>query len=229
MPDSPAATASTVLFGSLDAGRSVYVSSGFKRALSGDLDRSGFIVLGESGAGRDSYISACPCTGRVTVQTARSFLSVGHQSILEGNVATVLLGLEIADRTLSPSDPFDHQKRTRWGPRVQVEWWSQSHPDWLSTATVIASLPRREIWGRASIGWRPASMATEPLGFGLDGVHIGPEIATSVQQTYSEARIGLHVTGVRLGPGVISLSGGWRTDSDGQSGAYSALTAYWRY
>ena len=35
----------TVLFGSLDVGRSIFVSGGVKRTLTGPLDRSGFVAI----------------------------------------------------------------------------------------------------------------------------------------------------------------------------------------
>ena len=41
----------TVLFGSIDGGRSVFVSGGSKQALSGSLDRTGFVAMETAGSG----------------------------------------------------------------------------------------------------------------------------------------------------------------------------------
>lgn len=41
----------TVLFGSIDGGRSVFVSAGSKQALSGSLDRTGFVAMETAGSG----------------------------------------------------------------------------------------------------------------------------------------------------------------------------------
>src|SRR5829696_9240444 len=47
----PARELNTVLFGSLDGGRSAFLSAGLKRALAGSLDRDGFIAMGGMGFG----------------------------------------------------------------------------------------------------------------------------------------------------------------------------------
>src|SRR3712207_4636124 len=41
----------TVLFGSLDGGRSVFANAGVKRTLTGPVDRNGFLVMGGAGFG----------------------------------------------------------------------------------------------------------------------------------------------------------------------------------
>jgi hypothetical protein len=93
--------ARTVLFGSLDVGRSVFVSAGRKRALFGPLDESGpvFLLLTASGRKRerDSVL------GSMTVrQAADASAMLGYQWVFGRTFATAALGPELdakRDRT----------------------------------------------------------------------------------------------------------------------------------
>lgn len=223
----PASALSTVLFSSLDAGRSTFVSAGFKRALGGDLDRPGFVLLGGSGGGLDHYPSSYPGLGQVEVRSARGYLSIGFQEIAYDTVSAILIGAEAADRRLAPDDPYDRERRTRFGPRLQAEIWSRAIPGAVAQLVVIASLPRREVWARASYGWRVPG--GETLGAAFADLHIEPEIAGSVQSRYSEGRIGLRMGELRVADVRLSVSAGGRSDSDGKRGGYATLTAHWRY
>src|SRR5829696_4033069 len=73
----PARELNTVLFGSLDGGRSAFLSAGLKRALAGSLDRDGFIAMGGMGIG------GAPVSGRFDAAdfrpTAQAHAMLGYQ------------------------------------------------------------------------------------------------------------------------------------------------------
>jgi hypothetical protein len=203
----------TVIFGSLDGGRSAFVSAGAKRALSGSLDRDGFIVMGGAGFGgapeRDAF-------GRTEFRpTAQGHAVVGYQWMLPRAAMSALIGSEVDAEAESTTGL--RAARTRLGVRGHAEIWAHPTPETLATATLIAGSARGHLWGRIAGG-----SAFWP------GVYVGPEAAFYARDDYRELRLGAHVTGLTWGRFNFRLSGGLMQSNDDRSGAYFGLSGYVR-
>ncbi len=86
----------TVLFGSLDAGRSSFITLGAKQTWSGPLDRSGFASLATVGYGGDPERTGLE-TGASTVvrPTAQASIMIGYQWALDRIFVAGFIGPEV--------------------------------------------------------------------------------------------------------------------------------------
>lgn len=205
-----------VLFGSLEAGRSVFVSAGSKQAVSGSLDRTGFVVMEATGAGltRESLGGdrSIPVFRHVTQTSAM----VGYQYSANGLYAAFYLGPEVTHEQLTITGQVLRWSKPRTGSRAQVELWAHPVRDGLFTGTLVASTTEASLWGRVSGGWRLWKQA-----------FLGPEAGFYVTDTYREARFGAHLTSLAVGLVHFRVSGGWQVTDDGRRGAPYLGLASW--
>lgn len=204
----------TVLFGSLDSGRSVFASAGVKRALGGSLDRDGFVFLGGVGFGGTPERGASFDAARFR-PAAQAHALLGYQWMLGPVTLAALVGPEVEVEAVAGNAL--HSARTRFGLRGQAELWAHPTPRTLATATVIAGSARGHVWGRMSGGY-----AVRP------GVFLGPEASLFARDGYAEWRLGAHLTGLKWGGSTFRLSGGLGRANDGRTGAYAGLSGYVR-
>lgn len=209
----------TVLFGSLDAGRSVFVSGGAKQTLVGPLDRTGFVAMEATGFGltQERFKS-----GGVSLPAQRMVhqagLLAGYQWALNGLFLAGYAGIEGHREQLVVAERIYRHSQPRFGFRGQVEVWAHPTPWSLVTTTVVAGSTRASFWGRASAGLRVAG-----------SVFLGPEATAYVTPSYRELRLGAHVTGVAIGRVHLRVPGGWMIDDAHTRGSpYGGLTAWIR-
>ncbi|RVU17441.1 cellulose biosynthesis protein BcsS [Methylobacterium oryzihabitans] len=208
------ADARTVLFGSLDAGSSSFVTVGAKHAVD-PVGRDGAVVLGSLGYGGRSEIRGAweGSPKRVRRHTVKASVVGGRQWFADWGVVALFVGPEIdfdqreAAKAVGPSP----------GLRLHGEVWTRPAPTTLLTLTAIAGSARGDVWTRGSFGVRAL------------GAYLGPEIALYADRTgYRKWSLGLHAT-EWTGWGVsLRLSGGWLYEErERRPGAYGALTL-WR-
>lgn len=170
-----------VLFGGVDAGRSVFVSGGAKQSLIGSLDRSGFVFMESSGFGltRERFRpeGADVPVLRFTHQTSAL---TGYQWNGDRIYVSALAGPEIQEQQLAYGGRVYRFSQPRLGGRGQLDLWTNPTQDTLVTGTLIASSTRGSVWGRASTGFRVFEQA-----------FLGPEVTFYVTPTYSEVRYGM--------------------------------------
>lgn len=207
----------TVLFGQIDAGRSVFVSAGSKQTLVGPLDRTGFVVMETSGFGvtreklwRDGFEAEAM---RFTTQTS---VVVGHQWNLNRVFLAAFLGPEVLHEQLTVAGQVYRFSEPRYGAKAQLELWANPTRDTLLTATLVGASANGSLWARGSAGYRV-----------WGGLYAGPEIAAYATRTYQETKLGGHVTGFQFGLLQGRLSGGWMTSDDRRSGSPYLSLAGW--
>lgn len=208
----------TVLFGSLDAGRSVFATAGVKRALTGPLDRSGFVAIETSGMGltRERY-APTPGVGvtRITTETASL---IGYQWAGDGIYASLYAGPELHHEQLTIAAAAQRWSKPRIGLRALGELWANPTRDTLLTATVQAGSTRGSLFGRVSAGYRL-----------WRNLYVGPEATVYVTHTYRETKLGAHVTGLELGILHVRFSGGLQTQDDRRHASpYVGVTSWIR-
>jgi hypothetical protein len=209
----------TVLFGSLDAGRSVFMSGGAKQSLVGSLDRSGFMALEVTGFGltqeRLRTDGGDLPVLRFTHQTA---VTPGYQWNLGALHLGAYAGPELHQEQVTYGGRALRFSKPRLGIRGQVDLWAHPSADTLVTGTLISGSTRASLWGRASAGLRVT-----------DGLFAGPEVTFYVTPTYSEVRWGAHVTGLRLWILTFRASAGWMQDDAHRRGSpYLGLSVWMR-
>lgn len=209
----------TVLFGSLDAGRSVFVSGGAKQSLTGPLDRSGIVMMESTGFGltRERFRpeGADVSVLRFTHQTSAL---AGYQWNGDGLYMAAFAGPEVQQEQLTYGGRVYRFSQPRLGGRGQFDLWARPTPETLVTATLIASSTRTSIWGRVSAGIRLA-----------DKLFVGPEATFYTTPTYTERRWGAHLTGLALSIVTLRLSAGWMEDDSHRRGSpYLGMSAWIR-
>ncbi len=209
----------TVIFGSLDAGRSVFVSGGAKQTVTGPLDRPGFVVMESSGFGltRERIRGE---GGSVAVDRLKHEGAVlaGYQTSLGPVFLSGFVGPEVAQEQLAYDGRLRRVSQPRFGARAQIELWAHPIPELLVTGTVVAGTTHTSVWARGSTGIQVAP-----------GTFLGPEVTVYTTPTYTEKRWGVHVTGFGIGIVTMRLSAGWMTDDAHRTGApYVGLSAWMR-
>ncbi|WP_455977323.1 cellulose biosynthesis protein BcsS [Methylorubrum populi] len=188
----------TVLFGSLDAGASVFSTSGAKIAFD-RFERDGPVALVSAGGGfRLEGGAGAPLRMRTT--TLGAALG-GYQFIRDWGAVTVFAGPEISWEMLA-GPGGEGALPVRMGLRLHGEIWARPSQDTLTTATAIVGSARGDAYARLS--W----------GYSLFGAYLGPEIALYGDRTdYRKWNIGLHATDYTLGGYRLRLSAGCQIET----------------
>ncbi|MDB5512950.1 MAG: hypothetical protein JWR08_2433 [Enterovirga sp.] len=207
----------SLLFASVDAGRSVFASAGSKQTLTGPLDRPGFLITESGGFGmtRERYRSEgtdLPAT-RLTTQSSLLF---GHQWNEPGLFLAALAGPELQHEQLTVANRVYRFSKPRYGLQGQVELWATPSSDTMLTGTVVTRTSRLSVWARGSAGLRVGG-----------GLYAGPEVMTYATDTYRELRVGLHLTGVQVGIVQGRISAGWMMTDDGKPGTTYVGASAW--
>jgi len=187
----------TVLFGSLDAGRSVFVSAGAKQSLTGPLDRPGFLALETSGYGvNPERFRQGPFSLPASRMTQENALLAGFQWTRDVYLA-IFAGPEVSHQQLTVASRVYRWSQPRIGLRGQAELWWNASPDVAVMGSTTGSTARGSLWARAAAGYLVAGAA-----------YLGPELTVYTAPRYLELRYGAHLTGYRLGILNLRLSGG---------------------
>lgn len=207
----------SVLFASVDAGRSAFASAGSKQTLVGPLDRPGFLIMEAGGFGmtRERYrtdVMDLPAT-RLTTQSSLLF---GHQWNGSGLYMAAMAGPELQHEQLTVADRVYRFSKPRYGVQGQVELWANPSNETMLTGTVVARTSRLSIWARSSGGLK--------IGGSL---YAGPEVMTYATDTYHEVRVGVHLTGVQIGIVQGRVSAGWMMTDDGKPGTPYVGASAW--
>lgn len=207
----------TVMFGSLDAGRSTFVSAGVKHTPLGPLDRDGIVIVETNGAGTNRERFRREVNLPAMRLTTQASALVGYQWT-GGIYLAALAGPDVSHEQLSVANRLYRVSQPRAGLRAQFELWANPTPETLVTGTVVVSSVRGSVWARGSAGYRLPG-----------GAYVGPEATLYMTDTYSETRLGVHVTSWRLGLLTLRASGGWMQADDGHRGSpYVGLSGWIR-
>lgn len=202
-----------VIFASMEAGPvSAFASAGFKLALSGPLDASGFRLMGKLGTGHDRRTDAGQ---RREILTPDIMGVAGYEWKLGTTYLALYGGLEadarIAARNLAIDRPL------RLGPRLQADLWSNPTPQTMIQVSANLGGGHFHVWSRAAAGWNI-----------LDQAYLGPEIELYRERHYTKLRYGLHLTGVKILGTQMRISGGWQRAGHRERGVYASLNLHWK-
>jgi hypothetical protein len=207
-----------VPFASVDAGRSTFVSWGLKQALTGPLDREGYVAMETTGLGLTRERGDGPEGPKIVRYKYEASALGGYQFTFHGVFLAAFLGPEVTYEQVTVDGLIAHWSKPRIGARVQGEVWANPTPDTLLTSTLVAGSTRGSVWSRVSAGYRL-----------LGPLFVGPEATVYATETYRELRLGAHVTGASLGLLHLRASAGWQMQEDERRASpYLGLAGYFR-
>lgn len=199
--------ASLLLFGSLEASPTVFVTSGAKFA-PGGTGREGFVALASLGSGWRTETTLT----RRTIGAAAVF---GYQWLRDWGVVAAHAGPEGSVDVLT-CGCGTVMLPPRIGLRLHGEVWARPGDETLLTVTLILGSARMSAWSRLSWGWR------------IWGAYLGPEAAFSLDGTgYRKGQLGLHATDFAVGRFSFRASAGIQVTTERGGGTpYLALTLW---
>ena len=194
-----------------------HVSSGFDAALGSQDEGRGPVFRFTAGSGISRFRIDPALPDRVLEATSTLRAMAGWRHGGWWGSATVFAGIAGEMRRLSPALPDPHIGN-RFGPAVALDAWLTP----LDRVSV-------QVFASYATPFRAASLRLAP-GYDIGrGVHVGPEVAFSAHHDTLRSRLGLHVTGITIGPVGLRLSGGYAADRGGRAGLYGGLSLWRRY
>jgi hypothetical protein len=206
----------SISFVGLDAAfDGVHLSAGFDLSPWRGADDRGFTLRATAGTGLSRFGIDPALPDRVSEAVTSARLLAGWREQGSWGSATFFAGLAMETRRLSPALPDPHLG-TRFGPALLLDAW-------LTPADRVSV----QVHATYATPFNAASLRIAP-GYRLAaGVHVGPEATLSAHHGTLRTRLGIHVTGIAIGPVGLRLSGGYARDRGGSGGVYAGLSL-WR-
>src|SRR3954449_2226532 len=149
-----------------------------------------------------------PGHGRHPARLALAWAGIGGHGVRR---------LDLQDHRFLPNDPNNRLRGTHVGARGGFDIWYEPVRDGMITVSASLSTLGKSYWMRAATGGRL-----------FDMIWLGPEFLASGDDSYTEMRLGGHITSVRFSSYEFSLGAGWAKDNDGRSGAYGRVGVLYR-
>jgi Cellulose biosynthesis protein BcsS len=207
-----------VLFASMEAGpASTFGSAGFKFAIGGPLDASGFRLMGKIGTGLEprQSVTISGTSATSDVMTPEAMAVAGYEWKLGTTYVGLYGGAEVDARLATKSLTID--RKATVGPRLQLDIWSNPSPETLVHYSGNLGGATFHVWSRLALGWRVFDLA-----------FLGPEAEIYREKDYAKTRLGIHLTGLKLFGTEMRLSGGWQRAAKTEKGAYATLGLLWK-
>lgn len=137
---------------------------------------------------------------------------IGWSHVFRNGAFTLAVGANFQNHRVRPSDPNNSVQGSEVGFKVQADVWVNPTPN-----TLIYAL------GSYSTAF-DTYYAIGRWGFDVTGrqVFFGPEVGGLGNDRTDQVRVGAHLTGIRLGPGKLTVSGGWLHERGEGDGGYVA-------
>lgn len=201
----PAPPQRLVLFwGGEGTAGSVGQSAGFKLVPSG-LDGPGFVLMALADAKLDLETvdgASLGAPGRSWPSprgSASGALLAGAQWTAPWGVAMLLAGPQVLREQVRAADASVVWGETEIGAAALAEIWAHPRPGALATGTLVVSSAAQSLWSRAALGIRLDALPALAAVPALANAHAGPEATLYVDPGYAAQRLGLHLTGLKLG------------------------------
>jgi cellulose biosynthesis protein BcsS len=137
---------------------------------------------------------------------------VGWSHVFNNGAITLAIGANYQDHRVRPNDPNNPVRGAEVGFKVQADVWANP-----TARTLVYAL------GSYSTAFNTYYAVGR---FGLDifntQVFFGPEVGALGNHRTDQQRLGAHLTGIKLGPGKVTISGGWMHERGEGDGAYAA-------
>ena len=212
---SPRVTTFLGIEGAFDGG---HFSAGVDATIGSHVDGRGFALRATAGTGLSQFRADPLLPGRIVEVTQTARLLLGWRESGSWGVATLFIGGALESRRLVPALLWDTQTGTRFGPAIALDAW-------LKPMERVAV----HVFADYTTAYHAGTLRVAP-GYDIgDGLFVGPEGTLSFHHGTLRTRLGLHVTGLRLGTLGLRFSGGWAMDRAGRAGPYGAMSLWRNY
>jgi hypothetical protein len=180
----------------------------------GGLEQTGLRVRVGGMVGSYVYNSTTPGVGKVRGDQTGGALLVGHEWVVDRTKFSVYGGLDVLNTTLDRYDPRNRTAGASFGFKGVLEFYSTPTRATMAAGALTLSSVNAAYYMRLKAG-----VAIH------EQVYIGPEVLAMGDTFYTQGRVGVHLSGVKLGPVQLGLSGGYAHDRVRGGGAYGILDA----
>jgi len=206
-PAPSVASAGDIFFGGNAREDAWYTYIGSNYAFNGDKSTSGFIAHAMFGYGGYEYDTPL---GGVEADMTEFDIGLGYQWILSGHRVSLIGCFNWVDHDLSgnPIDIADNDvEGDASGFKPKLDIWNTDASRFLYGGTATFSTSNNDYWARVLFAPRVGS------------VYLGPEGVIQGNEEYEEYRLGLCLTGLKLGIFDAGVSCGYAwADADSGSG-----------
>lgn len=208
-PDNPLASIDLSLTGAPEARHAVLIGT---IAPFGGLEQNGLRIRLSGLLGGYTYDATAVGVGKVTGNQVGGSLMLGHDWIIGKTKVGVFGGLDIISNSLDKVDPDNKTEGATVGFKGGFDFYSTPTTSTMATGTFAFSTANSAYYMRLKGG-----VAI------YEQVYIGPETLVMGDSFYSQWRLGMHLSGFKLGPVQFGLSGGYVSDAVRGAGGYGIL------
>jgi len=177
-------------------------------ALTNSLYKSGFRVIGGASAGNYDFQSTRSPTGTVQGRYTEFFAQLGYNFAGPAGSLTIAAGPTVSNTNLSFVTPGSTTGEKR-GVRTSLTGYMPVGNGGFLLGGASHSTADASNYYMAKMGFDV-----------LNGLKFGPEASLAKGRDYSEQRLGLHLTGFKVGKVALGISAGARQDQDNRRGGY---------
>lgn len=136
---------------------------------------------------------------------------VGWSHVFNNGAFTVQIGANYQDHRVRPDDPNNPVQGSKLGFKVQADIWVEPTERTLIYALGSYSTAFDTYYALGRFGYDFASTK----------VYFGPEVGALGNDRTDQQRVGAHLTGIKIGPGKVTISGGWMHERGEGNGGYA--------
>jgi Cellulose biosynthesis protein BcsS len=137
---------------------------------------------------------------------------IGWSHVFNNGAFTLQVGANYQNHRIKPTDPNNSVVGSETGFKVQGDIWVNPTQRTLVYALASYSTAFNTYYSIGRLGY----------DFVGTGVFFGPEVGGLGNDRTDQFRVGAHLTGIRLGPGKVTVSSGWMRERDEGTGWYAA-------
>jgi hypothetical protein len=139
---------------------------------------------------------------------------VGWSHVTNNGAYTLSVGANFQDHRLRPDDPNNPVRGSEFGFKVQGDFWVNPTPATLLVGLASYSTAFDTYYALGRAGY----------DFTRQGIYFGPEVGALGNDRTDQVRVGAHLSGIKLGPGKLTISSGWMHERNEGDGWYGTAT-----
>jgi len=198
---------STVVFAGADAReKNYYPYAGLIHHFNGDITGDGVLLRVFGLYSIYSYTTNAVATGDVDAHATAFDVMVGYQKALQDFTLRGFLGLDYEDHHLSPDNPFDANRGSDTGVKVQGEVETNYGSPYYGSLIGSFGSAKDRYWTRLRGGYNFRSFI------------VGPEGLLTGDQVHDEQRVGAFIMLTDIGPVLVSFSTGYSHTNENRGG-----------
>lgn len=178
----------------------------------GGLEQTGLRIRLGGLLGSYVYDASSPGVGKVRGDQMGGAFLLGHEWVVERTKFSVYGGLDALNTKLDRVDPDNKTAGASFGFKGVLEFYTTPTRTTMAAGTLTLSSVNAAYYMRLKAG---VSIS--------DQVYIGPEVLAMGDTFYAQGRVGMHLSGAKLGPAQFGVSGGYAYDRVRGGGGYGIL------